>query len=142
MDWAALLIAIIPTAFAAVLHVSKKLPRAAAIIGGFAVPFLIAGVPPLLHLVGHPLSPGLAMVVAVAAAVGSMVFLALEFFVKGHAKKALLGRKGDPHHWRTQYATATLAIAVLMITANWGSIRSEVGHGWHQTWSGISKPGA
>jgi hypothetical protein len=142
VNWAAILIAVIPAAMAAILHVSKKLPRFAAIVGGIAVPFLIAGVPPLLRLVGHPLSPGAAMVTALAAAVGSVVFLALEFFVKGHAKKPLLGRKGEPHHWRAQYATAVLAVAVLMITANWAPIWHEVGHGWTQTWSGISRPGA
>lgn len=142
MDFAALLIAVIPTAVAVILHASKKLPRLAAIVGGLAVPFLIAGVPPLLRLVGHPLTAGVTMVAALAAATGSVVFLTLEFFVKGHAKKRLLGRKGDPHHWRAQYATAVLAVAVLMIAGSWAAVRHEISHGWSQTWSSVSKPGA
>jgi hypothetical protein len=140
MNFAALLIAVIPTAIAVTLHIAKVWPRFAAIVGGLAIPFLIAGIPPLLHLVGHPLSAGWAMVVAVAAGVGALVFLALEFFVKGHSKKRLLGRKGEPHHWRAQYATATLAVAVLMVIGSWASVRHEISHGWTQTWS-TSRPG-
>jgi hypothetical protein len=142
MNFAALLIAVIPAALAVTLHVCKVWPRFAAVTGGLAIPFLIAGIPPLLHLVGHPLSPGLAMVAALAAAVGALVFLALEFFVKDHHKKRLLGRKGEPHHWRAQYATATLAVAALMIVGSWGAVRHEISHGWSQTWSSTNGPGA
>jgi hypothetical protein len=137
VNWDALLIAVVPTAVAAALHLSKKLPRPAAIIGGFALVFLIAAFKPLDHLVKHSLKPGLALVAAVTVLTGGLVFLGLELFAKDHAKKPLLGRKGQPHHWRAQYVTAAMAVAALMIAGSWAAMRHGMGSGWSQTWNGL-----
>lgn len=145
MNWAPLTLAVVFATPATVMLLHGKLPRAVAILYALAALCLLAGVPPLLAFLGHPLRPGLILLGILAAALASATFFYLDV-IRGHHKDSLMGRKAigggaaggggggkKNHHVRPLVATVGLAVFGLMIALNWSSVASGIGGGFSQT---------
>jgi len=145
--WAPLILAVIFGAPATVMLLHGKMPRAVAILFALAALCILAGVPSLLAMVGHPLRPGWVLLGIVAAACASATFFYLDV-IRGHHKDALkVGRKavgggqgggGKNHHVRPLVATVALAVTGLMVALNWAAVAQGIGGGFSQTYSTIT----
>ena len=142
MNWAPLTLAVVFATPATVMLLHGKLPRAVAILFALAALCLLAGVPSLLAMLGHPLKPGLVMLGIVAAALASATFFYLDV-IRGHHKDSLMGRKaiggpggggkGGSHHVRPLVATVGLAVFGLMVALNLSAVMTGVSGGFSQT---------
>lgn len=143
MNWASLTLAVVFATPALVMLLHGKLPRATAILFAIAALCLLAGIPSLLAMLGHPLKPGLILLGILAAALASATFFYLDVIRGGH-KDSLMGRKaigGAPgggggkknHHVRPLIATVGLAVFGLMVMLNWSAVMSGVTGGFGQT---------
>ena len=152
MNWAPLTLAVALAAPATVMLLHGKLPRAVAILFALAALCLLAGVPSLLAMLGHPLKPGLILLGILAAALASATFFYLDV-IRGHHKDSLMGRKAitgaagggggkKNHHVRPLVATVGLAVFGLMVAINFTAVSQAVGGGFSQTLTTITHRGA
>ena len=141
MNWAPLTLAVVFATPATVMLLHGKLPRAVAILFALAALCLLAGVPALMAMLGHPLRPGLILLGILAAALASATFFYLDV-IRGHHKDSLMGRKAiagaggggkKNHHARPLVATVGLAVFGLMVALNWPSVAQGIGGGFSQT---------
>ena len=148
MNWAPLTLAVIFGVPAIALMVRHKAHRTVAILAAFAVLCLLAGIPSFLAAVGHPLKPGLTLLIVVAVFCGSVVFVYWDI-IRGEHKTAILkgksGGQGTPgagggknHHIRPLVACVGLAMASLMLVFNWAAVAQSVTGGFSQTVSTIT----
>jgi uncharacterized membrane protein YgcG len=157
VNWAPLILAVVFATPAVVMLLHRKAPRAVAILGALAALCIIAGVPSLLALIGHPLAPGPELLGIVAGALASGTFFYL--MLRGHhreplrvGRKAIGGGGGGPGgpggqgggggrssgHVRALAASVGLAVFGLMIAMNWNAVMAGVGTGFSQTVTTIS----
>ena len=144
MIWPPLTLAVILGVPAITMMVRHKAPRAAAILAAFALLCLLAGIPSFLAELGHPLKPGLTLLVVLAAFCVSLIFFYLDV-VRGEHKTALFkGKGGGPgapagggggknHHVRPLVACTGLAMASLLLVFNFAAVAQSVGGGFSQT---------
>lgn len=149
MNWAPLTLAVVFATPATVMLLHGKLPRAVAILFALAALCLLAGVPSLMAMLGHPLRPGLILLGILAAALASATFFYLDV-IRGHHKDSLMGRKAiagaggqgggkKNHHVRPLVATVGLAVFGLMVALNWSSVAAGIGGGFNQTFTTITR---
>lgn len=151
MNWASLLLAVVLGTPAVVLLIRHKAPRAAAIMFALAAVCLLAGVPSLLALMGHPVGTGWILLGIVIAFIVSVMFFYFDV-IRGEHKSPLLGRKagggaaGQPgaggkhsHHVRPMAASLGLVVTGLLIALNWPAVLSGTSHGFSQTVDKISQ---
>ncbi len=148
MNWASLLLAVAFGTPAVVLHLRHKAPRVSAIMAALAVVCLIAGIPSLLRMLGHPIGTGWILLVIVAAGIVSAMFFYFDV-IRGEHKSPLLGRRGgaagqpgtgSKHnaHVRPLAASLGLVVTGLLIALNWSAVWSGTSHGFTQTVSTIT----
>lgn len=152
MNWASLLLAVVLGTPAVVLLIRHKAPRATAILGALAVICLLAGVPSLLALMGHPIGTGWVLLGIVIAFIVSVMFFYFDI-IRGEHKSPLRGRKGGAtgqpgqpgaggkhnHHVRPMAASLGLVVTGLLIALNWSAVWSGTSHGFSQTVDKISQ---
>jgi hypothetical protein len=149
VNWFPLLLAAVFGALGAALLVRHKAPRAAAIFIALGALALLAGIPSLLAMIGHPLAPGWVLLGVVVATIFAAIFFYLDI-IRGEHKNPL-GRKGGGgagtpgggsgkpnHHVRPLVVCLSLMVFGLMTATNFGTIASGTGHGFTQTWSTIA----
>ena len=147
MNWAPLTIAVICGAFGITMMVRHKAPRAAAILAAFALLALLAGIPSFLAALGHPLRPGLTLLVIVAAFCVSLIFFYLDV-IRGEHKSPLFKGKGSAgavgagtggskhnHHIRPLVSCVGLVMASLLLVFNFAAVEQSVGGGFSQTFA-------
>lgn len=150
MNWAPLTLAVIFGAFAITMMIRHKAPRAAAVLAALALLCLLAGIPSFLADLGHPLKPGLTLLVIVGAFCVSLIFFYLDV-VRGEHRTPLFksGGKGGAvapgaaagasgssrknHHIRPLAACVGLAMASLLLAFNFAAVAQSVGGGFSQT---------
>lgn len=152
MKWDPLALAGLCWVIAALLYIFSQAHRFFGFFVAAGLVFAVAGVPALLTLAHHPVSPGLsALIVLVGAAGGVLLFWFL--VVKGHCKHPLIKRKGAaaagaqggggqsknaPHH-RAAAAFVLIAVFGFLAVTHWGALW-QTGHGGlSQTISGYSQ---
>jgi hypothetical protein len=150
VNWAPLTLAVIFGAPAVTMMIRHKAPRAAAIAAAFALLCLLAGIPSFLAALGHPLRPGLVLLVIVGAFCVSLIFFYLDV-IRGEHKTALFkpkgGAQGAPggapsagggrknHHIRPLVSCVGLAMASLLLVFNAAAVGQSIGGGFSQTFS-------
>ena len=144
MNWGPLTLAVVFGAPAASMMVRHKAPRARAILAALALLCLLAGVPSFLAAMGHPLQPGVTMLVIIAVFIVSLFFVYLDI-VRGEHKTVLFkGKGGGPgapggggggrnHHIRPLLSCVGLAMAGLLLIFNAGAVTQSVTGGFSQT---------
>lgn len=146
MNWASLLLAVVLGTPAAVLLVRHKAPRATAILFALAAVGLLAGIPSLLAMLGHPISPGPILLAVVALFIVSLMFFYFDIIRgehktplgRGKGGAAAPGTGGKNHHARPLAACLGLVATGLVVTLNWGAVATGTSHGITQTVSTIS----
>ena len=143
MNWASLLLAVVFGVPAVIMLIRHKVPRVTGILFALAALCVLAGVPSLLARVGHPIGPGLTLLIITGGALGFAIFFWFDV-IRGEHKIQLFGRKGGAagtagtgggknHHVRPIIASVGLAVFGLMVAMNWGTILSGTSHGVTQT---------
>jgi hypothetical protein len=150
MNWAPLTLAVIFGGFGITMMLRHKGPRAAAILVALALLCLLAGIPSFLAALGHPLRPGLTLLIVVAAFCVSLIFFYLDVIRGEH--KSPLGRKGGGgqpgpggqpgaagrkhnHHIRPLVSCVGLAMASLLLVFNFAAVAQSIGGGFSQTFA-------
>lgn len=145
MNWAPLTLAVILGAPAVTMMIRHKAPRTAAVLAASALLCVLAGIPSFLAALGHPLKPGLTLLVIVAAFCVSLIFFYLDV-IRGEHKTPLFrgkGGQGGPgggggkanHHIRPLVSCVGLAMAALLLVFNAAAVGQSVGGGFSQTFS-------
>ena len=149
MNWAPLTLAVIFGIPAITMFVRHKAPRAHAILAAVALLCLLAGIPSFLAALGHPLKPGLTLLIIVAAFCVSLIFFWLDV-IRGEHKTPLFKGKGGAapggaagagggsrknHHIRPLASCTGLAMATLLLVFNAGAVGQSIGGGFSQTFS-------
>ena len=149
MNWASLLLAVVFGVPAVIMLLRHKLPRVTGILFALAALCVLAGVPSLLARIGHPIGPGLTLLIIVGGAIGFAIFFWFDV-IRGEHKTVLFGRKGGGapgaagsgggknHHVRPIVASVGLAVFGLMLAMNWTTVISGTSHGFSQTVSTIT----
>ena len=143
MNWAPLTLAVLFGAPAVTMMVRHKAPRTAALLAASAVLCVLAGIPSFLAALGHPLRPGLTLLVVVAAFCVSLIFFYLDV-IRGEHKTPLFrgkGGSGTPgagggkanHHIRPLVSCVGLAMAALLLVFNAGAVGQSISGGFSQT---------
>ena len=151
MNWAPLTLAVVFGAFGITMMIRKKAPRTAAVLAASAMLCVLAGIPSFLAALGHPLKPGLTLLVIVAAFCVSLIFFYLDV-IRGEHKTPLFkgkgGGSGAPgsgggknHHIRPLVSCAVLAMAALLLVFNAGAVTQSVSGGFSQTFSTFAHHG-
>jgi hypothetical protein len=145
VNWAPLTLAVIFGAPAVTMMVRHKAPRASAILAAFALLCVLAGIPSFLAALGHPLRPGLTLLVVVAAFLVSLIFAYLDIIRGEHKTPLFKGKGGGPgapgagggrnHHIRPLVACAGVAMAGLLLVFNWAAVAQSVTGGFSQTFA-------
>lgn len=147
MNWAPLTLAVVFGGFGVTMMLRHKGPRAAAVLVALALLCLLAGIPSFLAELGHPLKPGLTLLVIVAAFCVSLIFFYLDV-IRGEHKTQLFGRKGGGapgqagtgggkhnHHIRPLVSCVGLAMASLLLVFNFAAVAQSLGGGFSQTFA-------
>ena len=146
MNWAPLTLAVVFGGFGVTMMLRHKGPRAAAILLALALLCLLAGIPSFLAALGHPLRPGLTLLIVVAAFCVSLIFFYLDV-IRGEHKSPLFKGKGGGaapgaggggkhnHHVRPLVATVGLAMASLLLVFNFAAVAQSLGGGFSQTFA-------
>ena len=146
MNWAPLTLAVVFGGFGVTMMLRHKGPRAAAILLALALLCLLAGIPSFLAALGHPLRPGLTLLIIVAAFCVSLIFFYLDV-IRGEHKSPLFKGKGGGapgaaggggkhnHHVRPLVATVGLAMASLLLVFNFAAVAQSLGGGFSQTFA-------
>jgi len=153
--WDPLAVAAATGLIAGILYLREEAPRWCGFFAAATVIFVTAGIGPLLALAHHPLRPGLAALIVIAGAVGSVLTFYLVVF-KGHHNKSLIKRKGGggsggaaapggkaksgkaPHH-KAVLATVGVTAFMFLLVSNWGSVVQTGTGGVSQTYSGFTQ---
>ena len=147
MNWAPLTLAVFFGAPAIAMMVRHKAPRTAAIFAALALLCVLAGIPSFLAALGHPLKPGLTLLIIVAAFLVSLIFFYLDV-IRGEHKSPLFKGKGGGapgaagggggkhnHHLRPLLACVGVAMAGLLLVFNYGAVAASIGGGFSQTFA-------
>ena len=150
MNWAPLTLAVFFGAPAIAMMVRHKAPRTAAVLAALALLCVLAGIPSFLAALGHPLKPGLTLLVIVAAFCVSLIFFYLDV-IRGEHKSPLFKGKGGAaagaagggggkhsHHLRPLLACVGLTMASLLLVFNFAAVAASVGGGFSQTFATIA----
>jgi hypothetical protein len=136
--------------------IRHKAPRITAILAALAVLCILAGVPSMLAMLGHPIGRGPILLGIIVATIAFAAFFYFDV-IRGEHKTPLLGRKaigggqgGQPgggggkanHHVRPLVASVGLAVFGLLIAMNWHAVISGTGGGVSQTFSIIGHSGS
>jgi len=146
VNWAPLTLAVFFGAPAIAMMLRHKAPRTAAILAALALLCVLAGIPSFLAALGHPLRPGLTLLIVVAAFAVSLIFFYLDV-IRGEHKSPLFKSKGGAaapgasgggggkhnHHLRPLLACVGLAMASLVLVFNFAAVAASVGGGFSQT---------
>lgn len=154
--WDPLALAAVTGFVAGLLYLREEAPRWCGFFAAATVVFVTAGVRPLLALAHHPLNSGLAALVVMVGAVGSVLVFYLVVF-KGHHNKSLVKRRGGggdakaiggasgggkskkaAHHKAVLATVGAMAFTFLLVS-NWHSIVQTGSGGFSQTFNGITQ---
>lgn len=153
--WDPLALAAVTGFIAGLLYLREEAPRWCGFFAAATVVFVTAGVRPLLALAHHPLNSGLAALVVMVGAVGSVLVFYLVVF-KGHHNKSLVKRRGGgtvatadgkggsgkskkaAHHKAVLATVGAMAFTFLLVS-NWHSIVQTGSGGFSQTFNGITQ---
>lgn len=155
LAWDPLAVAAATGLVAAILYLREEAPRWCGFLAAATVVFVTAGVAPLLALAHHPLRPGLAALIVIAGAVGSVLTFYLVVF-KGHHNKSLIKRKGGggagatgapggkaksgkAAHHKAMLATVGVTAFMFLLVSNWSSVVQTGTGGVSQTFNGITQ---
>ena len=146
MNWAPLTLAVFFGAPAIAMMVRHKAPRTTAVLAALALLCVLAGIPSFLAALGHPLKPGLTLLIVAAAFCVSLIFFVLDV-IRGEHKSPLFkgkggGAAGQPgaagkhnHHIRPLLACVGLAMASLVLVFNFAAVAQSVSGGFSQTFA-------
>lgn len=138
---------------AVVMLIRHKAPRVTAIFAALAVLFLLAGVPSLLAMIGHPIGSGPILLILIVGAIGFASFFYFDV-IRGEHKTALFSRKGGGaggpaggggkanHHVRPLVASVGLVVFGLLIAMNWSAVVTGTSGGFSQGFTTITHAGA
>jgi hypothetical protein len=128
------------------MMVRHKAPRTAAVLAALALLCVLAGIPSFLAALGHPLKPGLTLLIVVAAFCVSLIFFVLDV-IRGEHKSPLFKGKGGGaagaaggggkhnHHLRPLLSCVGLAMASLLLVFNFSAVAASIGGGFSQTFA-------
>jgi hypothetical protein len=154
--WDPLALAAVTGFIAGLLYLREEAPRWCGFFAAATVAFATAGVRPLLALAHQPLSPGLAALVVMVGAVGSVLVFYLVVF-KGHHSKSLVKRRGGggaataggsaggggkskkAAHHKAMLATVGAMAFMFLLVSNWTSVVQTGSGGISQTFNGITQ---
>jgi hypothetical protein len=153
--WDPLALAAVTGFIAGLLYLREEAPRWCGFFAAATVAFLTAGVRPLLALAHQPLSPGLAALVVMVGAVGSVLVFYLVVF-KGHHSKSLVKRRASGNakaieggagggkskkaaHHKAMLATVGAMAFMFLLVSNWTSVVQTGSGGISQTFNGITQ---
>jgi hypothetical protein len=145
VNWAPLTLAVVFGVPAITMMVRHKAPRAAAVLAALALLCVLAGIPSFLAALGHPLKPGLTLLIVIAAFGVSLIFFYLDV-IRGEHKSPLRkggGGAGTPgagggkhnHHVRPLLSCVGLAMASLLLVFNFSAVAASIGGGFSQTFA-------
>jgi hypothetical protein len=145
VNWAPLTLAVVFGGFGITMMLRHKGPRAAAVLVALALLCLLAGIPSFLAALGHPLRPGLTLLIVVAAFCVSLIFFYLDV-IRGEHKSPLRKGGGAPgaagggggkhnHHIRPLLSCVGLAMASLLLVFNFSAVAASIGGGFSQTFA-------
>lgn len=151
MNYTILCVTAVFGTLAAVMIIRDKAPRARAIFAAVAVLFLLAGVPSLLAMIGHPIGSGPILLGIIVAAI---VFASFFYFdiIRGEHKTVLFTRKGGggaggggggkASHHRSLVVCIGLVVFGLLVAVNSHAIISGTSGGFTQGFTSITHAGA
>lgn len=147
MNWAPLTLAVVFGGFGVTMMLRHKGPRAAAILVALALLCLLAGIPSFLAALGHPMRPGLTLLIVVAAFCVSLIFFYLDVIRAEHKSPLFKGKGGGApgaagggggkhnHHIRPLVSCVGLAMASLLLVFNFAAVAQSIGGGFSQTFA-------
>ena len=124
----------------AILLIYRKALRIAAVLGGIAILCILTAFNTFRALLVHLSSSGIGMAVVVALLVAGAFAAYLD--LRGHHKKALMGRSGQGHHLRPFAVVGVLAVAAVLFIAILPQYKGAAGHGGGQVVTTILHPGS
>lgn len=151
MNFDSLLLATLTGTPAAYMFARHKAPRTRSILAGVTAFFLIAGIPPLLAAIGHPVAAGWTLLGIVAGFI-LCALLVWHDIIKGeHNHQMFGGRKaiagagpssgggsGKKHHARPLLAAVGLVVFAMMVAINWSVIAGDASHGFGQSVTSVT----
>ena len=123
-----------------ILLVWRKALRVAAVLGGIAILCTLATFNTFRALLVHFSSSGIGMAVVVGLLVAGVIATYLD--LRGHHKKALMGRQGQGHHLRPFIVVGVFVVAAVLFVAILPQYKGAAGHGGGQVISTIFHPGS
>ena len=155
MNYDPLFLAAVFGTLAVVMLIRHKAPRVTAIFAALAVVCILAGVPSMLAMMGHPLGSGPILLGIIIAAIGFAAFFYFDV-IRGEHRTPVFSRKaigggGQPggggggkanHHVRPLVASVGLAVFGLLIAMNWHAVLTGTTGGASQTATIISHAGS
>ena len=123
-----------------ILLIYRKALRVAAVLGGIAILCLLATFNTFRAMLVHFTSSGIGMAVVVALLVAGAFAAYLD--LRGHHKKALMGRQGQGHHLRPFIVVGVFAVAAVLFVAVLPQYEGAAGHGGGQVMTTIFHPGS
>jgi hypothetical protein len=145
VNWAPLTLAVVFGVPAITMMVRHKAPRTAAVLAALALLCVLAGIPSFLAAFGHPLKPGLTLLIVIAAFAVSLIFFYLDVIRGEHKSPLRKGGGGTPgqaggggkhnHHVRPLLSCVGLAMASLLLVFNFSAVAASIGGGFSQTFA-------
>jgi energy-coupling factor transporter transmembrane protein EcfT len=147
VNWAPLTLAVVFGVFGITMMLRHRAPRTAAVLAALALLCLLAGIPSFLAALGHPLKPGLTLLIVVAAFCVSLIFFYLDVIRGEHKSPVFKGKGGAAagaagggggkhnHHLRPLLACVGLAMASLLLVFNFAAVEQSLGGGFSQTFA-------
>ncbi len=124
----------------AILLIWRKALRIAAVLGAIAIVSTLAVFTSFRAMLVHFTSSGIGMAVVVALLVAGAIAAYLD--LRGHHKKALMGRSGQGHHLRPFIVLGVFAVAAVLFVAVLPQYEGAAGHGGSQVVTTIFHPGS
>ena len=124
----------------ALLLIYQRALRIAAMLGGIAILGILATFNTFRAMLVHFSSSGIGMAVVVALLVAGVLATFLD--LRGHHKKALMGRKGEGHHLRPFLVVGVFAVAAVLFVAILPRYTTAAGQGGGTVIHTLFHPGA